>query len=213
VPTIYCTPAELDYSSVVPPPAHWFQLDTYCRQHESRSLQLPEGFHDPSKEALIYFSLGTIGSIDVALLRRLLGLFARLPHKFVVAKGPLSEQFALPPNCWGERMLPQVAAIRQCSVVITHGGNNTVTEALAHGRPLLVLPMFFDQFDNAQRVHELGYGLRLDPYAVQEQQLAAAINSLLGDSPVRHRCEQLAQRMTATDRKSQLCEWVEALLE
>ena len=70
-------------------------------------------------------------------------------------------------------------------LVITHGGNNTTTEAMHFGKPMIVLPLFWDQYDNAQRVDELGFGVRLDTYGFEDDELRGAIDRLLGDGAAR----------------------------
>src|SRR5258708_34802631 len=84
--------------------------------------------------------------------------------RYVGSKGPLHAEIELAPNMWGAEFLPQTKIIPLVDLVITHGGNNTTTEALHFGKPMVLLPLFWDQHDNAQRMAELGFGLRLDPY-------------------------------------------------
>jgi UDP:flavonoid glycosyltransferase YjiC (YdhE family) len=81
--------------------------------------------------------------------------------------------------------------------VITHGGNNTITEALHFGRPTIVLPLFWDQHDNAQRMDETGYGSRLDTYGFEAAEMTAALDRLLGDAALGKRLDAIAARLQA----------------
>ena len=84
-------------------------------------------------------------------------------------------------------MLPQTKVIPQADLVISHGGNNTVTETLHFGKPLIVLPLFWDQYENAQRIDELGFGVRLDTYRFADDELTGAVERLLADTALRDR--------------------------
>ena len=59
--------------------------------------------------ALIYLSLGSLGSADVGLMQRLVDLLATTEHRVIVSKGPLADQIALHDNQAGEGFLPQPA--------------------------------------------------------------------------------------------------------
>ena len=98
-------------------------------------------------------------------MRRLIEVLARSPHRFIVSKGPQHDELELADNMWGEEFLPQPAILPLVDLVVTHGGNNTTTECLHAGKPMVVLPLFWDQMDNAQRIAETGLGVRLPPYA------------------------------------------------
>jgi UDP:flavonoid glycosyltransferase YjiC (YdhE family) len=68
---------------------------------------------------------------------------------------------------------------------VTHGGNNSVTEALTCGVPMLVLPFSTDQFAGAAAVENAGVGLALDPNAASVTDLEAAVLRLLDSDNAR----------------------------
>ena len=148
---------------------------------------------------LIYFSLGSLGSADVELMRRVIGCLAATPYRYIVSKGPLHEEIELAPNMAGAEFLPQTSVIPLCDLVITHGGNNTITECLHYGKPMVVLPLFWDQYDNAQRMHELGLGIRLDTYHFADNELHAALDRLLTDAALQRRLAAAAATIQGHD--------------
>jgi UDP:flavonoid glycosyltransferase YjiC (YdhE family) len=99
---------------------------------------------------------------------------------------------------WGAELVPQPAILPLVDLVITHGGNNTTTECFHFGKPLIALPLFWDQYDNAQRVEETGFGVRLRTYDFEERELLDAVERLLADTTVRPRLEAIARRLHAS---------------
>ena len=75
--------------------------------------------------------------------------------------------------------LPQVRLLERSAVAVSHGGNNSVTEALTAGVPLLVLPLSTDQFAGAAAVERAGVGLALDPNAATPDDIHGAVQALL----------------------------------
>jgi MGT family glycosyltransferase len=148
--------------------------------------------------ALVYLSLGSLGSGDVELMQRLIDTLSASRHRFIVSLGAQGDQLRLADNMAGEEFLPQTSVLPQVDLVITHGGNNTVTESLFFGRPMVVLPLFWDQYDNAQRIHELGLGTRLDTYGHEPDQLLGAVDRLLGDEALAARLGAIASSLQAT---------------
>jgi UDP:flavonoid glycosyltransferase YjiC (YdhE family) len=111
---------------------------------------------------------------------------------------------------WGAEFLPQTKLIPLVDLVITHGGNNTTTEAFHFGKPMIVLPLFWDQYDNAQRVHETGFGIRLPTYAFEAADLRGAIDTLLGGTLSR-RMAEVGAEIRARDGVARAAEAIEAV--
>ncbi|MEU9755690.1 glycosyl transferase, partial [Streptomyces althioticus] len=127
-PNLYVYPEAADYTDARPLGPTWHRLDSSVRETED-TFTLPPALADSDGGggALIYFSLGSLGSADVDLMRGVIASLARTPHRYIVSKGPVHEEIELPPNMWGEEYLPQTRILPLVDLVITHGGNNTTT--------------------------------------------------------------------------------------
>ena len=208
---LYVYPQVADYTDRRPLDATWRRLDSSVRATDG-DFELPESMAKmPSGSALIYLSLGSLGSADVSLMRRLVGVLGDTPHRYIVSKGPQHADYELAPNMWGAEFLPQTKIVPLVDLVITHGGNNTTTEAFHFGKPMIVLPLFWDQYDNAQRVDENGFGVRLATYAFEDSELRAAIDRLLGDLEMRGRMARTGAEIQARDGVAKAADAIESV--
>ena len=102
------------------------------------------------------------------------------------------------------QVLPRAAAIAH------HGGIGTAAEALRAGCPQLVMPMTFDQPDNAVRLTRLGVARTLWPGAVHGRAAARALDALLASDDTARACRAAARRFEGADPVTRTCELIEA---
>jgi MGT family glycosyltransferase len=205
---LYTYPEVIDYTDRRPLAPTWHRLDSSVRATDE-PFEVPASLgHDG---ALIYLSLGSLGSADVELVQRLVDVLGRTPHRYIVSKGPLHDTYDLPANMWGAQQVPQTNVLPHVDLVITHGGNNTTTESFHFGKPMVLLPLFWDQYDNAQRVHETGYGVRLPTYAFEDHDLTGAIDRLLADEDLRMRMAANAAVIRSRNGTAQAADLIENL--
>ena len=196
---LYVFPEAADYVNERPLGSTWHRMESSVRETDG-DYSIPEAVKNrPEGSALIYLSLGSLGSADVDLMKRLVEVLGKTPHRYIVSKGPQHELYELADNMVGAEFLPQTKIIPEVDLVITHGGNNTTTEALHFGKPMILLPLFWDQYDNAQRMDELGFGVRLATYAFSEADMNAALAKLLGNQALTSRLAEVSRHIQASD--------------
>jgi MGT family glycosyltransferase len=204
---LYLYPRDVDYPRSVPLASTWHNLESSVRTTDAEWRIPPElAERDGS---LVYVSLGSLGSGDVPLMKELVAALAETPQRYVVSKGPQHAEYELAENMVGEEFLPQVSVLPQVDLVITHGGNNTTTESLHFGKPMILLPIFWDQHDNAQRIDETGFGTRLPTYEFERRDLWESIDRLLADGALRGRLSTVSERLqesAGNERAAQLIE-------
>jgi MGT family glycosyltransferase len=209
---LYIYPEAVDYTDRRPLDPTWQRIPSSVRGTEER-IALPSMIADrPEGSALIYLSLGSLGSADVALMERLVDSLSRTPHRYIVSTGPCHQDYELAENMWGAEFLPQTTILPEVDLVITHGGNNTTVESLHFGKPMIVLPLFWDQYDNAQRMDETGFGIRLDTYTFTDEQMHRAIERLLDDEAAAARRAALAAELQSHDGVARAAERIEQVV-
>lgn len=208
---MYVYPTELDYTDKRPLGSNWHRIDSSVRSTDA-AFDLPQEITNrPADSKLIYLSLGSLGSADVDLMKRLVSILGKTKHKFIVSKGPQASEYELASNMFGAEFLPQISIIPKVDLVITHGGNNTTTESVHFGKPMIVLPLFWDQYDNAQRVHEKGHGIRLATYAFKDEELTGAIDKLLNDSALLAKLNKIGEAVRSRKGIEEAATKIEAL--
>ncbi|HEY8319316.1 MAG TPA: glycosyltransferase [Amnibacterium sp.] len=144
---------------------------------------------DPEVEAwlaagggpFVYVSFGSFLSERADVLARVMWALAGLGLRAAIATGS-ADPAALPtpPAGWLVReFLPQVRLLGFAAAAVTHGGNNSVTEAATAGVPLVVLPFSTDQFAGAAALERFGVAVALAPNEATTDDLRAAIERVL----------------------------------
>jgi UDP:flavonoid glycosyltransferase YjiC (YdhE family) len=126
----------------------------------------PAGWGNPDAP-LVYVTFGTVApgsgyfpDLYRGALEALEGVDARVLMTVGRAHDP-EELGPLPANARVQNWVPHAELLPHCAAMVCHGGSGTVRQGLAAGVPLVVLPLFADQPENARLVHGLGAGIAL----------------------------------------------------
>jgi MGT family glycosyltransferase len=161
---------------------------------------------------LVLVGFSTTFQNHAPVLQRVIDAIATLPAHAVVTLGGSIQPDALQPspNVRVVQSAPHDAVMAQAALVVTHGGHGTVTRALNHRRPMLVLPHGRDQGDNAVRVTERGAGLALPPNA-SVAEIRAALVRLLDEPEFTYAARRLGDAVARETKESFVVEVLEDL--
>ena len=129
----------------------------------------------------------------------------------ILAKGKEQVPEKLPDSVLHVDYAPFSEVFPRCAAVVHHGGIGTCAQGLAAGVPQLIMPLSFDQPDNARRLERLGVRARLWPCRFTGKNVAAELFRLL-DSPATIMCaKDVAEWMQEGDPATRACQWLEEL--
>ncbi len=131
---------------------------------------------------IIYISLGTVFNDQADFYRTCLEAFADSDRKVVLSVGKWTNIAALgsvPRNIIVREFVPQLELLQRTALFVTHGGMNSVSEALYYGVPFVVIPQTADQNLVGQRIEQLGAGKTMHKARVTAQRLRAIAEEML----------------------------------
>lgn len=174
-PTIYAYPQGL-HSRSRAVAANSVFVGSLAREQSLGSFPLPEG-----DGLRVTVALGSFLSARGDVLQIAVRAAEAAGWRLTIAHGstPLEDLGQLPPGAVAARHLPQVALLQHTDVFVNHGGNGSVTEAVAAGVPMVVLPFSTDQFAGAAAIERAGVGVALAPNSLTPELLRSAVEGLV----------------------------------
>ncbi|TFI60336.1 glycosyltransferase [Sphingomonas parva] len=158
-------------------PPHFHYLGPF-RHNETSDFRLPA----LNGRQFLYCTFGTLQGWRARLFARVAAACADLGLPLVLTHGGRLTQrqvARLPGEVHAFDYLPQEAVLDRAPLCITHGGFNTVLDCLARGKPLVALPLAFEQAAIAARIARSGAGETVPPMRASRKRLAAAIARVL----------------------------------
>jgi zeaxanthin glucosyltransferase len=177
---LYNYPVELHDQRRGPLPAHAF-LGASVRD-ELPDDQLRRWLESSDQRPIVHVSFGSFLSARADVLARVVEALRPMDVRVSLATGSADPAVLgeIPKHWMVRPYLEQVAILGHAEVALTHGGNNSATESLAAGVPMVVLPFSTDQFAGAAAIERAGVGVALDPNGCPAASIAAAVEAVIG---------------------------------
>ena len=147
-----------------------------------------------SKDKLIYISMGTVNNDMMPFYKTCISALSNTDYQVIMSIGNLvsvEELGELPENISVFSHVDQIAVLKQADVFVSHCGMNSVSESLYFEVPLVMLPKTSEQKGVAERVSQLGAGIRLDKS--DKASVLSAINKIFQDSTYKQNAAKIAK--------------------
>jgi rhamnosyltransferase subunit B len=198
-----------------PPHAHITGFAHYAQPGAKMDAELQSFLHNGSPP--LVFSLGSSAvHIGADFLRESIQACEQLGRRAVLFTGSSEVRATLPASLpdfvHAVEYAPHAAVFPHAAAIIHHGGIGTSTEALRAGRPMLVVPHGFDQYDNAERLKRLGVAHAIASRDYRWQTALPLLKDLLDDPGYAQRAWRCAEVVHAEHGERVAADLIEAHL-
>ncbi len=145
---------------------------------------------------LVYISLGTVLKGAVSFFQNCIEAFRDENVDVIISVGKqfdMRKLKSVPENVSIYASVPQLEVLKHADVFVTHGGMNSVSEALVYGTPMVVIPFVSDQPVNARCIEKLGVGKMLAYSHVNQNVLRNTVFSVIMDKEIKENMMKVQQ--------------------
>ncbi|NXA13560.1 UD11 glucuronosyltransferase, partial [Sapayoa aenigma] len=165
-----------------------------CLQKKPLSKEFEAIVNASGEHGIVVFSLGSmVSEIPMKKAMEIADALGTVPQTVLWRyTGPTPPN--LPKNVKLMKWLPQndLLAHPKTRAFITHGGSHGVYEGICNAVPMVLMPLFGDQMDNAKRVESRGAGLTLNILEMTSQDISTALKAVINDKKYKENIQRLS---------------------
>jgi zeaxanthin glucosyltransferase len=165
---------------------------------------------------ILYASLGTTRNVQPFVFRLVAEACQDLDLQLVISLGgrfDLDMFSDLPGNPLVTKYAPQLKLLRLAKMVITHGGPNTVFEALMEGKPMVAIPLAHDQPAIAARLARMGIAEVLPVMRLSAKTIRRAVTKVLNDPGYRDAAVMMQAELNSLNGLERAADVIEEALQ
>ncbi len=165
------------------------------------------------KEKLVYISMGTVNNNMISFYKSCISAFENTDYQVIMSVGNLvsmKDFCILPENISVFSHIDQIAVLEKADVFVSHCGMNSVNESLYFEVPIVMLPQTTEQKGVAERVSELGAGIRIKK--MNGASVLNAVNEIITDSTYKNNAIKISEEFrncagpkSAADKIIEVC--------
>jgi UDP:flavonoid glycosyltransferase YjiC (YdhE family) len=182
------------------------------------TAKLPEWWSKvTSHPCVVAVTQGTVATDPAALIKSTIKALEGSPDILLIVVSRRVDEIrkAMPnlsSNIYLMEWLPYDLLLPQLRILVTNGGWGGVTQALAHGIPMICAGRTEDKSDNGARVAWVGAGINLSATAPSPVAIREAVKSILSDGSYERQAKRLGADLKSLGGGEKVCEVLEKLL-
>ncbi|XP_051479765.1 UDP-glucuronosyltransferase 1A1-like isoform X6 [Apus apus] len=165
-----------------------------CTQEKGLSQEFEAIVNASGEHGIVVFSLGSmVSDIPKERAKEIAKALGTVPQT-VLWRYTGEVPPNLPKNVKLVKWLPQndLLAHPKTRAFITHGGSHGVYEGICNAVPMVLMPLFGDQMDNAKRVESRGAGLTLNILEMTSEDISTALKAVINDKKYKENIQRLS---------------------